>query len=743
MTHAASGPAMIVLEGHLESITFRNEATKYTVARFKTGTAEKPLTVVGFLNNAVAGQALKLTGKWVTHPRYGQQFDIAASEMTVPAGIDGIREYLKSGIIRGIGPATVSRIIDHFGEDTIHVLNHDPDRLMQVSGIGKSRAASIAGQWRDHCTVSEIMNFLQQHGIKGAYGPKIYNRYGAESIEILTQTPYRLAEEMGGTGFYIADTIARRMGVAPCEADRTRACIDHVLREGASAGHIFLPLDRIIRKMQTLFEIDPDTAADAVEALAAEEKIIIENIPDPENGLQDVRGVFSPALYHAEKQIAQRIAAMQTVAMDRLPVEKAGLMALIEDRFLLRLSEGQRLALETVLSSRVSVITGGPGTGKTTLIKSIAAAFSDRGKRVCLAAPTGRAARRISELTLRPAHTIHKLLGFHFASQRFEKSTDDPVDADVIIVDEASMIDTVLMHQLVLATRLNARLILVGDMFQLPPVGPGNILSDIIESDTVPVCHLNEIFRQAGESRIVTNAHLIREGMLPDLAPFEDPTKSLSEFVFIEADTPETISRKIVALCTETLPQAYGMSPCQDIQVLSPIHKGEAGTINLNTLLQAALNPEGKSTPGMVQPFKPGDRVMHVKNNYQKEVFNGDTGIVTGVDPVCREITVDFYGRLVTYTPEDVEELTLGYAITIHKSQGSEYPAIIMPLTTKHYTMLQRNLLYTAVTRARNVVVMVGSRKALSVALRNNRPQQRLTSLSGRLRAACGHTLYA
>jgi exodeoxyribonuclease V alpha subunit len=739
-----TGPDMIVIEGHLESITFRNETTRYTIARFNTVTAARPVTVVGFLSSAAAGQALKLTGKWVTHPRYGQQFEISACELMIPASIEGIHGYLCSGIIRGIGPAIVSRIMAHFGEDTMDVLTHQPERLMEVSGIGKAKAASIAEQWRDHCTVSDIMALLSRYGLKGSYGPKIYGIYGTRSVEILSKNPYRLAEDMAGSGFFIADTIARQTGAVADEHERARACIEHILRDGASAGHVFLFLDQIIRKMASLFEIDADMALDALHALADEDRIIIETIAGPENAPGvETRGVFLHTLHHAEKQIAHRMTAMLNIAMDPLPVNQEGLTSLIESRFLLRLSEGQRKALQTVLSSRVSVITGGPGTGKTTLIKSIAAAFTDMGKRVCLAAPTGRAARRISEVTLRQAHTIHKLLGFNFETGDFIRNTDDPIDADVFIVDEASMIDTALMHHLLCAIRLNARLIMVGDMFQLPPIGPGNILSDIITSDTIPVCHLNEVFRQAGMSPIVTNAHLIREGLDPELTTIDNNHDGLSEFIFIEADTPGKIAKEIVKLCSKVLPDVYGLKSAQDIQVLSPVHKGEAGTINLNSLLQAALNPGGAFIPGIAHRFKSGDRVMHVKNNYQKEVFNGDTGIITGVETSEKLITVDFQGRLVTYGPEDIEELSLGYAITIHKSQGSEYPTIIMPLTTQHYMMLQRNLVYTAVTRAKRIVFMVGTRKALTVALRNNKPQQRLTSLSARLQAACGHTVYA
>ncbi len=737
---------MIVLEGRLESITFRNESTRYTVARFKTGSAARPVKVVGFIDHPVAGQILRLTGKWITHPRYGQQFDIAAAELTVPETVDGMREYLKSGIIRGIGPATVNRIIGHFGEETLHVLDHAPERLREVAGIGQARARSISGQWLEHRSVSEIMNLLQRFGIKGAYGPKIYAIYGSRSMDILTENPYRLAEDMAGKGFFIADTIARQTGGVPSGPGRARACIDHILREEASAGHVFVLMNRLIDKMHRLFEIDPDTTAGAVSMAASEERIIVEDIPAPEAGPEDmpedVKAVFSHSLHHAETRIAQRIAAMQGLPMEPLPLEKTGLLDMVENRFLLRLSGEQRRSIDTVLSSRVSVITGGPGTGKTTLIKSIAAGFSHMGLRVCLAAPTGRAARRISEVTLRPAHTLHKLLGYHFETQTFEKSTDDPIDADVMIVDEASMIDTQLMYHLVCATRLPTRLILVGDMFQLPPVGPGNVLGDIIASDTVPVCFLNEIFRQAGESPIASSAHMIRDGICPEIPDFKHNGGAPAEFSFIEAETPEKIASEIVRLCTETLPKAFAMRPKEDIQVLSPVHKGEAGTIQLNALLQAALNPGQRSAPGTSLPFRPGDRVMHLRNNYQKDVFNGDTGIVAGIDPTGLEITVDYYGRPVSYTPDDIDELTLGYAITVHKSQGSEYPAVIIPMTTRHYTMLQRNLIYTAVTRAKSVVIMVGARKALSVALRNNRPRLRFTSLSGRLRAACGHTMY-
>lgn len=733
---------MTVIEGRIESITFRNEASRYTVARFSTGTPGKPFTVVGAMNRAAAGQAMKLTGKWVTHPRYGQQFEIITAEPLIPATTEGIREYLNSGIIRGIGPATIRKILARFGEETMTVLHREPERLTEVKGIGASRAASIGEQWRTHCMISELTDFLVENGIKSIHAPRIFRLYGSRALEILNENPYRLADDMGSTGFIIADRIARRTGSVPETPERARACILHILQEGSRGGHVFLPLEQVISGMQKDFGIDSETSFETVEALAEEEKIVIEHVAYPGADQKDTRGIFLSEFYHAETRIAESIAAMQRFVMPFSGADAGRISALVEERFLVRLSGEQRRALETVLSNRVSVITGGPGTGKTTLIKSMAAAFTDMKERVCLAAPTGRAARRISELTRRPAHTIHKLLGFSLENRTFDKGPDNPVDADTIIVDEASMIDTLLMHHLLLAIPEKARLVLVGDMFQIAPVGAGCILTDIIDSESVPVCGLTEIFRQEGKSPIVANAHRIRDGLLPELAGSEESTEKLPEFLFIEAETPEQIAREIISLCSEALPRAFEIHPSKDIQVLCPVHKGEAGTISLNAKLQAALNPHGHSLPGTHPPFKAGDRVMHVKNNYPKDVYNGDTGIIVGVDAATREITINYEGRIVSYAPEETDEILLGYAITIHKSQGSEYPAVVIPLTTRHFTMLQRNLLYTAVTRARRIVAMVGTRKALSVAINNNRPQRRLTDLSRRLREACGHTVY-
>ena len=742
---------MIVLEGRIERIAFRSESDGYTVARFTTGSSGTPVTVVGRVEHAAAGQAMKLTGQWTTHPRYGEQFEIQAAETIVPATVEGIRGYLQSGIIRGIGTATVNRIVDHFGGQTIDVLNDAPERLREVQGIGEVRAASIAGQWRTHRIVSEIMEVLRDHGIREAHAPKIYRLYGADSLHVLQNEPYRLADDMAGTGFYIADAMARRSDNAPLEPDRARACVLHILRDASLAGHVCVPLEQIMDRIQRFFEIESAAAEYALDGLAQSEQIVVEPIRNPvpehpDSGREEtggeIRVVFDRTHHNAENHIASRIAAMQNNGPEPLPVDDTTLVNMIEARFLLSLSIDQRKALEKVLQCRVAIITGGPGTGKTTLIKSIAAAFSATGSIVCLAAPTGRAARRIAEVTQRPAYTIHRLLGFHYEDGCFEKDPENPVEADVIIVDEASMIDALLMHHLLAAIRPTTRLVLVGDMFQLPPVGPGNVLSDLIDSDMIPVCRLNEIFRQAGKSPIVAGAHRIREGGAPDLIPFGQAPAGKDGLLFIEADTPEKIAAAIVSACSKEIPRAFGFNPSEDIQVVSPVHKGAAGTIHLNRLLQAAVNPGGDGVDGVHHRFKAGDRVMHLKNNYKKEVFNGDIGTVADIDPGGAELRVLYDGRPVSYTPEDIDELGLGYAITVHKSQGSEYPAVVMPLTTKHYTMLQRNLLYTAVTRARQLAVLVGTEKALSVAIRNNRPRQRFTSLADRLRMASGHTVY-
>ncbi len=725
---------MMELKGLLQKITFHNKDTHYTVARMETGANRAQVTIVGHLPGAAPGQTISVRGQWVTHPRYGEQFSFEHAQITRPSGINGIRQYLGSGMIKGIGPALAESIIAAFGTDALNILDNQPRRLEEIAGIGQTRAAAISRQWQRHRIISDIMEFLQQHGVQPVHAGTIYKQYGTEAMEVLTQRPFELAEDMPGTGFAIADAISRNTDLEPDPGVRASACIEHLLYQAAAAGHMFFPEDSLLERLEKAFEIDLSTAGRAADQLLQTGKINTEETPGGSDLFEEsVRHLYLPFLYRAETGIAGKLCAMMTVCSEPLHQDTASLIKHLENRFAVRLSSEQLAALESVLQASVSVVTGGPGTGKTTLVQCMAAVFQESGCRVCLAAPTGRAARRLTEVTGKDAHTIHKLLGYHFETGCFDKSADNPIDTDVLIIDEASMIDAELMYHLLCATPIRARLILVGDVFQLPPVGPGNVLADIMESEQIPVQFLTEIFRQAAQSAIVRNAHLIRNGMAPEPEIFDSST-NMQEFCIVEAQTPEEALEIIVRLSTRTLPESYGLVPGKDIQVLSPVHKGAAGTISLNRSLQKTINPGKKGIDTAEHQFCLNDRVMHLKNNYSKEVFNGDIGTITGMDPIDGSLRVDYDGRQVTYDADELDELTLGYAITVHKSQGSEYPAVILPMLTRHYVMLQRNLLYTAITRARRLVIMVGSPKAISIALKNDNPARRLSNLANRLK---------
>ncbi|MFW6297636.1 MAG: ATP-dependent DNA helicase [Desulfosalsimonas sp.] len=511
------------------------------------------------------------------------------------------------------------------------------------------------------------------------------------------------------------------------DSGQTEDRIRHLLNQAVSEGHVCVPEERLKESLEFRYETGWEEIDEALYQLAGTGEIVIE--PGDENGSY----IYPAAMHRAESGITKRLCAMMSLPADLPGQSVEALIEKVESRFAVRLSEEQTQALQSVLCSRASVITGGPGTGKTTLIRTIAEVFRTTGNRVCLAAPTGRAARRLSEITARQAHTVHKLLGYHMETKSFDKDPGNPVEADVIIIDEASMIDADLMHHMLRATRTDSRLILVGDVFQLPPVGPGNVLSDIIDSEILPVHHLTEIFRQASQSTIVRNAHHIRAGNLPELAAF-DSGEDRPDFFLVDAQGAENAAAAVVELCTNRLPDLYGLVPGKDIQVLTPVHKGVAGTISLNRKLQEAINPGNKGIEGANYLFKTGDRVMHLKNDYSRMVFNGDTGNITRTDLVRQMLRVDFYGREIAYDTEELKDLTLGYAISVHKSQGSEYRAVILPMITGHYVMLQRNLLYTAITRAKQLVVIVGGTKAINIALKNNTPSRRISGLTGRLK---------
>lgn len=720
----------ISLCGVLEHITFYNPRNHYAVARLKIIAPAALVTVTGLLPGAAAGTTVSLSGKWAEHPKYGRQFQFDTAEIILPDTAAGIRDYLASGIIKGIGPSLADKIVCRFGADTLKVMETDPNALTDIDGIGPKTAERIHAQWLRHAILKQIMTFLQENGINPAYGPKIFNTYGKEALDVLQNAPYRLADDIAGMGFYMADRIARNQGLAHHSDQRTAACIRHLLHETISQGHACMDADELIEQAGRLFEISRSAVMDALDLLADIGEIVIESDADDEGP----PSIFPAWLHAAETAVAGRIRAMQSVPAILPSASFADLLAGIENRLVLCLSPEQQKILEAMRHHRIAVISGGPGTGKTTLIRAIAEMFKISGNRVCLAAPTGRSARRMTEITGFDAHTIHRLLEYNLEQQCFGKNADNPVEADVLIVDEASMIDTVLMHHLMAAVPLSTRLVIVGDADQLPSISPGNLLADLILSDAVPVYFLNTVFRQDNESRIIANAHHILNGELPDMNAGDKTIDADTEFIFIEVHDPEKVAPAIIELCTRALPEKFTRDPLRMIQVLSPVHKGPAGTIALNQALQAALNPASTVVSNSAHAFKTGDKVMHLKNNYKKEVFNGEIGIITAWDGAAETLTVAYEDRLVNYGPDEMEELALGYAISVHKSQGSEYPVVILPLITRHYIMLQRNLLYTAVTRAQNLVILIGTQKALCLALANDRPRMRRSGLARRLK---------
>ncbi len=720
----------ITVEGHLERITYFNEETHYTIARLKPDGLSAAVTVVGYLAGVSPGETIKVNGRWETHPRYGQQLKIESFEVTLPAGFEGIRTYLGSGVVKGIGPSLASRMVNAFGTETLEIIANHPQRLVEVNGIGEAKAAMIQNAWSEHHAIRDLMQFLQEMGVQTSYCGKIFKAYGPDAVTLIQEDPFVLADDFPGAGFLIADTIARKQGLESEDPQRVRACILHLIRQNADDGHTFAERENLCARCENQFQISPMAIARAMDELVDAGVIVVEpTAHDPWSS-----AVYLKGLHMAEKGLAERLQAMLSVPVEPAAIEPQSIARQVHEKLAINLSDEQLQVLEEVFTHRIAIISGGPGTGKTTLLRSISALFEARGKRLLLAAPTGRAARRLAEVTRRKATTIHRLLGYNFTDMGFLHNRDYPLDADAVIIDEASMVDTDLMYHLLAAVPLSARLLLVGDVFQLPSVGPGNVLADLIDSGSIPVFYLNTIFRQELESAIIVNAHKVRQGEPPD---FPDTTDidDQTDLYFIEQSDPDRVAARILELCRRELPAILGLNPVNDIQVLTPMHKGAVGTINLNNLLQKALNRQTADSKPAAAGFQIGDKVMHLKNNYQKEVYNGDIGIVTGIDHQKAELAVKYDDRTVFYEFEELDEMTMAYAISIHKSQGSEYPAVIVPLMTQHYVLLQRNLLYTAMTRGKKLVVLIGTRKALNIALNNDKPQRRLTGLAARLKA--------
>ena len=711
------------LEGVLERIVFFNEENSFTVARLQVVGKKDLITIVGSLPLPTPGETLRLKGQWVVDTKFGQQFRVESCLSVLPATIVGIQKYLGSSLIKGIGPIMARRIVDKFGLETFDIIEDSPERLREAEGIGPIRTERITNAWQEQKEIREVMVFLQGHEVSPAYAVKIYKIYGDKAISVVKENPYRLALDISGIGFKTADKIARSMGIDPNSQIRAEAGIIHVLSELVDEGNVYYPDQELKKKAGELLEVDPAILEMALATLAQQDRIMIEELPEG-------KAVYLTPLYVAEANVARRLKTLieSTKQPLQLDVEKA--IEWVQGINHIELAETQKQAIKKAVTGKVLVLTGGPGTGKTTLVNSLVRILEKKGQRILLASPTGRAAKRLSEVTGKEAKTIHRLLEFSPKEGGFKRNEDNPLDADLVVIDEASMVDTILMNNLLKAVPVTATLLLVGDVDQLPSVGPGNVLKDIIASGCVETVILTEIFRQAQESLIIVNAHRVNRGEFPQLKPQQGQR---SDFYYIEKNTPEEVLAVIKELCGKRLPNAFHFSPLDDIQVMTPMHRGTVGVSNLNAELQRLLNPEGKVITRGGRLFRANDKVMQTKNNYEKDVFNGDIGRIVSIDFDEQEVQVKFDDRLVNYELSDLDDLVLAYAISIHKSQGAEYPAVVVPLLSQHYIMLQRNLLYTAITRAKRLVVLVGSKSAIAIAVRNNKVQHRYTNLAARL----------
>ncbi len=719
----ATDSAVERVSGSLERITFHSEETGFCVLRVKVPGHRELATVTGCAASVTPGEQLECTGSWQNDRTHGMQFKADHIKVVPPTTLEGIEKYLGSGMVHGIGHHFAKVLVQAFREEVFDVIENSPERLLELPGIGRKRMESVAAAWVEQKAIREIMVFLQSNGLGTARAVRIYKSYGNEAIFKVTENPYRLALDIHGIGFKTADALAGKLGVAPDSMIRAQAGVRHVLQEMSGSGHCAAARKELAESAAALLEIPRPVIEQAIEAEIAEENLI----PDEIAGSPCL---FLAPLYRAEVGVASSLSRLSLGAPPWSGIVAEQAVPWVENKNGITLSPSQRDAIGLALKSKVVVVTGGPGVGKTTLVNSILGIVGAKHLRVTLCAPTGRAAKRLTESTGMEAKTIHRLLEFDPQSFGFKRGRENPIATDLVVMDEASMVDVVLMNKLLPAIPDNAGLIIVGDVDQLPSVGPGCVLSDIIDSGAVPTVRLAEIFRQAAGSRIIVNAHRINRGELP----LKDEGKELADFYFIPAATPEDIHDKLLQVITERIPKRFGFHPVRDIQVLTPMNRGGLGARSLNAELQSVLN--GRGEPKVTRfgtAFAPGDKVIQTVNNYEKEVFNGDIGRIVEVKPDEGTLTVNYDERLVEYQLGELDEVTLAYATSIHKSQGSEYTAVVVPLAMQHYTMLERNLIYTAVTRGKKLVVVIGEAKALAMAVKNHKSHRRMTKLAGRI----------
>lgn len=709
---------METLRGVVERITYANEDTGYSVIKIRSKGYIELITVTGNMATVNVGSVITIKGIWINNPKYGRQFDVKEWKESLPASIYGIEKYLGSGLIKGIGPIYAKKIVALFKEDTLRIIEEDPDRIIEVPGIGKKRVEMIKKAWQDQKEIKNIMIFLQSYGISTSFGGRIYKAYGNDSINILKENPYKLADDVYGIGFRTADQLAFKLGIDKESFKRCRAGIFYTLSQLSEEGHCYAYAEQLVAKCIEILEIEEPKIIMTIDHLIIEKEIIKEGTDK----------IYLPPFYYSECGIVRRLKQIIESNRHKKVVSSEKFIEEIERSKDITYDKVQKEAIKKAEVSKVMILTGGPGTGKTTTIHGIIELFKRSNMDVILAAPTGRAAKRLSEATGMKAKTIHRLLEYK-PPEGYKRNEDNPLQGDVLIVDEASMIDVLLMYHLLKAVPEHMIIVIVGDIDQLPSVGPGNILQDIIASEVIPTIKLERIFRQARGSKIITNAHKINKGENPDLSGGTN-----SNFFFISEENADKVIDTIVKLCTKRLPNYYKVDPIKDIQVLTPMQRTETGAANLNTILQSALNKNTLSLKKGAIEYRLHDKVMQVRNNYDKEVFNGDVGFVSAINVEDQTLRVNFDDKEVEYEQLELDELVLAYATTIHKAQGSEYPIVIIPITFSHYVMLQRNLLYTGITRAKKVVVLVGNKSAIYEAVRNNKVKDRNTLLSKRLK---------